>query len=151
MEVTMSNKVTSSIIVKGEVGEIYDLWADFRNFPTFMEDIVSVSPAGRDLSHWVMKGPLNTTFEWEAKTTRMEKDTRIAWKSIEGDLKTSGQVTFNDLPNDEVQVTTTIQYVPPAGVVGEAAAELFGQPQKRLTKDLRNFKAYAEKMTDRIS
>ena len=98
-----------------------------------------------------MKGPLNTTFEWEAKTTRMEKDTRIAWKSIEGDLKTSGQVTFNDLPNDEVQVTTTIQYVPPAGVVGEAAAELFGQPQKRLTKDLRNFKAYAEKMTDRIS
>ena len=46
----MSNKVTSSIIVKGEVGEIYDLWADFRNFPTFMEDIVSVSPAGEILA-----------------------------------------------------------------------------------------------------
>jgi uncharacterized membrane protein len=144
------NKVTNSIIVKGDIDEIYNLWADFRNFPNFMENIESVSPSGQDRSHWVMKGPLDTTFEWEAETTRMEEDNRIAWKSIEGDLKTSGQVTFNDLPDDQVQVTTTIQYVPPAGVVGEVAAELFGEPKKRLRKDLRNFKAYAEKMVDRM-
>jgi uncharacterized membrane protein len=148
----MSNEVTNSIIVKGEIGNIYDLWADFRNFPNFMENIESVSPAGEDRSHWVMKGPLNTTFEWEAETTRMEKDSRIAWKSIEGegDLKTSGQVTFKDLPDDEVQVTATLKYVPMAGVVGEVAADLFGQPEKRLEEDLRNFKAYAERMIERM-
>ena len=147
----MSNKVTNSIIVKGEIGDIYNMWADFRNFPNFMENIESVSPAGRDRSRWVMKGPLNTTLEWEAKTTRLEKDKRIAWKSIEGDLKTSGQVTFNNLPDDEVQITATLQYVAPAGLVGEAAAELFGHPDERLSEDLRNFKAYAEGMMDRIS
>ncbi len=146
----MSNEVTNSIIVKGEVGEIYDLWADFRNFPNFMENIKSVSPAGQNRSHWVMKGPLNTNFEWEAETTRMEQDSRIAWRSIDGDLKTSGQVTFKDLPDDEVQVIVTLKYVPMAGIVGEVAAELFGQPEKRLERDLRHFKAYAEKMVERI-
>ncbi|MFN2137142.1 MAG: SRPBCC family protein [Candidatus Promineifilaceae bacterium] len=146
----MSNQVTESIIVKGDIDRIFDLWADFRNFPNFMENIESVSPSGRDRSHWVLKGPLNTSFEWDAETTRLEKNSRIAWRSIEGDLKTSGQVTFKDLPDNEVLVTATFHYAPPAGAVGEVVANLFGQPQERLVGDLRSFKAYAEKMLERL-
>lgn len=146
----MTKIVTSSIIVKGEVDEIYDTWANFRNFPYFMKNIESVTPTSQDHSHWVMNGPLNTTFGWDAKTTRMEKDSRIAWKSIAGDLRTSGQVTFKELPNDETELTVTMQYVPPAGIAGEVAAALFAQPEKRLTEDLRNFKAFMENMTDRL-
>lgn len=146
----MSDQVTKSIIVKGEVSDIYNLWADFRNFPNFMNNIVSVAPSGQDRSHWVMKGPLNATFEWEAKTTRIDKDSRIAWKSIDGDLKTSGQVTFKELPDNETELTVTLQYVPPAGLLGEVAASLFSKPEQRLSEDLWNFKAYAEKMTNRL-
>lgn len=147
----MADKVTKSIIVKGEVGEIYDVWADFRNFPRFMKNIESVTPSGEDRTQWVMKGPLDTTFEWEAKTTRMEENSRIAWKSVEGNMKTSGQVTFKELPQNQTQVTVTLQYVPPGGVVGEAAAALFGQPEQQLTEDLKNFKSYVEKMEDRLT
>ncbi|MGD2050253.1 MAG: SRPBCC family protein [Chloroflexota bacterium] len=147
----MADKVTKSIIVKGGIDEIYDVWADFRNFPQFMNNIESVTPSGEDRTQWVMKGPLDTTFEWEAKTTRMEENSRIAWKSVEGNMKTSGQVTFKELPQDQTQVTVTLQYVPPGGVVGEAAAALFGQPEKQLTEDLKNFKSYVEKMEDRLT
>lgn len=92
----------------------------------------------------MMKGPMGSKFEWVAKTTRMEENSRIAWKSVDNNMKTSGQVTFKELPDDQTQLTVTLQYVPPAGVVGKVAADLFGQPEKRLTEDLRNFKAYIE-------
>ena len=31
--------------------------------------------------HWVMKGPLGTDIEWDAETTRMDENERIAWNS----------------------------------------------------------------------
>ncbi|HRX04119.1 MAG TPA: hypothetical protein P5148_13310 [Anaerolineae bacterium] len=72
---------------------------------------------------------------------------RIAWKSVNGgdsNMKTSGQVTFKELPHEEVQVTVTLQYVPPAGAVGEAAVSLFGRPEHRLSEDLNRFKSFVE-------
>jgi uncharacterized membrane protein len=37
-----------------------------------------------------------------------------------------------------------LQYVPPAGKLGEFVAHLFSDPGQRLDEDLRNFKAYVE-------
>ncbi len=140
----MTDKVTESIIVKGDVHDVYSLWADFSNFPQFMKDIESVTLTGDDESHWVMKGPAKTSFEWVAITTRREEDSRIAWKSVDGDLKVNGQVTFKELPQDEVQITATVQYVPPRGAIGSAVAKLFGNPDERLRNDLRSFKMFFE-------
>jgi uncharacterized membrane protein len=143
----MTHRVTKSIIVQGDIGEIFNIWADFQNFPHFMKNIKSVTKTGPDTSHWVMKGLLGKTIEWDAKTTRMEQNTRVAWNSREGgDITTSGQVTFNQLPQNQVEVTVTLQYVPPAGKVGEAMAALFTNPDKKLEDDLKNFKAYVERM-----
>jgi uncharacterized membrane protein len=98
-----------------------------------------------------MKGLLGKTIEWEAKTTTLEENKRIAWNSQDGgDITTSGQVTFNALPNNQVEVTVVLQYVPPAGKVGEAIASLFDNPEAKLEEDLRNFKAYAERMRQRV-
>jgi uncharacterized membrane protein len=99
-----------------------------------------------------MKGLLGKTIEWEAKTTTLEESKRIAWNSQDGgDITTSGQVTFNALPNNQVEVTVVLQYVPPAGKVGEAIASLFDNPEAKLEEDLRNFKAYAEGMRQRVN
>ncbi|MEZ4633465.1 MAG: hypothetical protein R2856_00525 [Caldilineaceae bacterium] len=54
-------------------------------------------------------------------------------------------MTFNSLPNEQTEVTVTMQYVPPAGLAGEVVAELFGNPEGKLTEDLRNFKKFIEK------
>ncbi len=146
----MPEQVTRSIIVKGSMDKIYSIWADFQNFPHFMKYIRSIALTGDGTSHWVMSGPLGKTIEWNARITANDVNKRIAWSSTDGDIKTSGQVTFNNLPHDETEVTVTMQYIPPAGKAGAMVADVFSNPEKMLEQDLANFKAYAEGMHDRI-
>lgn len=139
------HQTTQSIIVGAPIGDVYALWANFENFPRFMENIESVTRFGERESHWVMAGPLGSKIEWDAETTRLEPNTRIAWNSRDGgDITTSGQVIFTELPSNQTQVTVTLQYVPPAGAIGEAVAQLFVDPDQRLAEDLRRFKDVAE-------
>ena len=133
-----------NILIKAPLADVYAAWADFENFPRFMQHIKSVSKTGERTSHWSMEGPLHTRLEWDAETTRLEENKRIAWSSINGDLKTSGQVTFNALPDGHVEVTVMLRYVPPAGVAGDLFARLLDDPEGKLITDLRNFKHYIE-------
>ena len=57
-------QVTSTIIVKADIGRAYSAWENFENFPAFMEDIQSVENRGNGVSHWKMKGPLGVMIEW---------------------------------------------------------------------------------------
>lgn len=142
-----NSQITKSIIIKGEVPELYAAWLDFGNHPQFMEHITAVTANGPDTHHWVMEGPLNTTLEWTTKTTTLEPNKRIGWKTIEGDLKTSGQVTFTGLPKGQSEVTVTAQTVPPDNLVNKVANWLFADEEAQLEKDLRNFKAFIENKT----
>ena len=146
----MTERVTNSVMVKGSARDLFVLWANFENFPNFMKNIKSVRKVNDTYSHWVMEGPLGKDFEWDAKVTTFEPNKRIAWKSTEGDLQTSGQVTFSDVGNDSTEVSVTMHYEPPAGTVGKVIADIFDNPQKRVDEDLRNFKSYAEGMNERI-
>jgi uncharacterized membrane protein len=154
---TDGDRVTKSIIVKGGVSDIFDLWSNFENFPHFMKYIKTVHRIGDRVSHWVMEGPLGKEIEWVAEITTFEPNKRIAWSTKdrasegEGDITTSGQVTFRELTNNETEVTVMLHYVPPAGKVGEVVAKIFSNPDSRLQEDLRNFKAYAEGMFERTS
>ncbi len=148
----MSNKVTKSIIVKRPVAELFQLWANFENFSHFMENIHSVQKTGDRTSHWAMEGPLGTKVEWDAETTLFEENKRIAWNSKDrSPLTTSGQVSFNALPNNETEVTVMMHYDPPAGMAGELVAKFFGNPEKRVEEDLNNFKHYAEGRVERTA
>jgi uncharacterized membrane protein len=140
----MPERIIKNIIVKGQIKEIFSLWENYENFVYFMKDIKSVHKTGEKTSHWIMRGPLGKNLEWGAQITDHEENKRIAWNSILGDIKTSGQVTFNELGEDEVDVTVHMQYIPPAGGLGVAAARLFDNPEKRVEEGLRQFKKYAE-------
>ena len=147
------NQVTKTIIVEADVSDVYDLWANFENFPHFMQNITSVTKRGDGTSHWVMEGPLNTTLEWDAETTRMEENKRVGWntKDDTGDVTTSGQVTFNPLPDNQTEVTVTLKYEPnKAGLAGEVVNALFARPEEKLEEDLRNFKQFAENRFRRV-
>ncbi len=133
-----------NIIVKAPLHEVYAAWADFEKFPNFMQHIRSVAKTGERTSRWLMEGPFHLRLEWDAETTRLEENKRIAWSSTEGDIKTSGQVTFNALPDGQVEVTVMLKYVPPAGIAGDLFARLFNDPESMLASDLRNFKQYIE-------
>ena len=124
---------------------MYRIWANFELFPKFMQHIRAVTLNPDGTWHWVMEGPLGMTLAWDAETTRMDVNQRIAWKSKpESEMQTSGQVTFAELPNNETEITVTLGYVPPAGAIGSAGAKIFDNPEQKLQQDLRNFKEYAE-------
>jgi uncharacterized membrane protein len=141
----MPEQTTKSIIVGVPVADVFAAWADFENFPRFMEHVKSITRTGDKTTRWVAEGPLGQDVEWEAETTRLEPYKRIAWRSTEDSpVQTSGQVTFNDLSPQETEVTVTLQYVLPGGLAGEAVARLLSDPEEMLEEDLRRFKAHVE-------
>jgi len=141
----MADQTTKTITVGAEVGKVYDAWANFENFPHFMKDVKSVTKTGERMSHWVVSGPFGKQVEWDAETTRLDKNKRIAWNSKEtSDIKTSGQVTFNDLGKGQTEIAVTLQWVVPASKGGETLTALFADPAKRLEEDLISFKRYVE-------
>lgn len=141
----MADQTTKTITVGAGIDSVYETWANFENFPHFMKDVKSVTRTGDRMSHWVVAGPFGKEVEWDAETTRLEKNTRIAWNSKEtSDIKTSGQVTFKDLNNGQTEIAVTLQWVVPASKGGETLIGLFADPAKRLEEDLLSFKHYVE-------
>jgi uncharacterized membrane protein len=147
----MNEPIVQTITVKGDLAGIYQMWANFENFPIFMQNIKSVTKVNDKVSHWMMEGPLGAKVEWDAETTRLDQNQRIAWNSKDNSpLKTSGQVIFTELAPNETQITVTLQYAPPAGMVGDMVAQLFSHPEKRLSEDLQRFKEHVESTATRI-
>jgi uncharacterized membrane protein len=139
----MANQTTRTVLVKGEAADVYAAWADLERFPTFLKQIKSVTRTGENTTHWVAKGPLGMDVEWDAETTRMEPGKRIAWNSMHGsDVRTSGQVTFNQLPNGLTEVTVTFQHATDS-VKGKAGQLLVGL-DGILEEALRHFKGHVE-------
>lgn len=139
----MANQSTRTVLVKGAASEVYAAWADLESFPAFLMQVRSVTRTGENSTHWVAQGPLGVEVEWDAETTRLEPGKRIAWNSTHGsDLRTSGQVTFNQLPNDLTEVTVTFQHA--TDTVKGMAGQLFVGIDGLLEEALRQFKAYVE-------
>lgn len=148
----MADQFTKQIIVNASVADAYNAWANFENFPQFMRYIKSVRKTGDRTSHWVMDGPLGKQIEWDAQTTTIEPNERLAWNSRDnGDITTSGQVVFKSLANNQTHITVTLQYVPPAGKLGEIVGKLFSDPEEQLEEDLANFKQYIEGQRSRTA
>lgn len=143
-------QITESVIVKGPVDEIFNMWSDLEMLPSIIDDLKEVTQLDELTSHWVVQGPFGKDFQWVAEITRFDEDRRIAWRTLEGDIKTSGQVTFKDLPDNETEMTVMMQYVPPAGKVGAAVSKVVDNPRNKISDGLRDFKSFAEGMPDRI-
>jgi uncharacterized membrane protein len=139
-------RIEKSIRVNAPVSKVYDYWRRFENFPQFMEHVEEVratDPTGRR-SHWKIKGPMGKSVEFDAELTKDEPNKTIGWNSTDGEMGTSGAVTFTDLgENTEVHVVMQ-WYDPPGGPVGEAASRMLQNPDKMLEEDLQRFKDIAE-------
>lgn len=149
----MAQQFTKTMIVKASVPDVFKLWSTFENFPHFMKNLKSVRKVTDKVSEWTLSGPVGAPIKWTAEMTRFEENKRIGWntKDNAGVVTTSGQVTFNALPQNETEVTVLMQYQPAAGKAGEAVAQILANPEKMVEEDLRNFKAFAEGMYDRTS
>jgi uncharacterized membrane protein len=127
--------------------EVYTWWRDFENLPTFMRHLESVDVLDARRSHWKVKAPAGMTVEWEAEIVEDEPNRLIAWRSLPGaDVENSGIVRFEAAPvGHGTQVTVSLRYEPPGGVVGRAFAKLFGEePEQQVREDLRALRQVLE-------
>jgi uncharacterized membrane protein len=139
--------VGRSVTIDRSRNELYDFWRDFRNLPLFMENIESVTHVDARRSHWKVKGPADSTLEWDSMLTDDIPGELIAWASAEGaEVPNTGRIEFMDSPNGRgTIVTATIAYDPPASKLGELIAKLFGrEPKVQARRDLRRFKQLME-------
>lgn len=126
---------------------LYEFWRDFRNLPTFMENVKSVDILEADRSQWAIAGPAGAEFDLVSTITEDIPGERIAWTSAEGsDIDHEGWVAFKDNAFGRgTEVRVFISYDPPAGVVGKIVAKVMQrEPRIQARRELRRFKQLME-------
>jgi len=139
-------KVVQAMTINRPADELYRRWRNFRDLPSFMAHLVSVTEDGQR-SHWVARAPAGLTVSWDAEIVNDQQGRLIAWRSLEGSqVATAGSVHFNPAPGGRgTEVVVELKYDPPGGQLGSWLAWLFGEePSVQVREDLRRFKQLAE-------
>jgi uncharacterized membrane protein len=132
--------------------EIFRFWRNFENLPKFMDHLKLVTCEGNNRSHWIAKGPARVDVEWDAEIINEEPDRLISWRTVDdSDVDIAGTVRFLPAQNARAtEVHVNLDYIPPAGRVGQAVAKIFGEdPKTQIQEDLGRLKQLME--TNQIS
>src|SRR3954467_3917578 len=125
-------RTEKSIEVNAPVQVVFDLYSDFEKFPQWMKHIKEVRQTGENYTKWAADAPLGINVEWEAETTEMEPNRKIAWRTVRGDVEMQGEVTFEEAGRGTTILQVSIEYEPPAGHLGTLLAKFFGNdPEKQ--------------------
>jgi uncharacterized membrane protein len=135
-------KIQDSIEVQAPVQRAYNQWTQFEDFPEFMEGVQFVEQLDDTHVHWIAE-IRGETREWTTEITEQQPDKKVAWKTIEGEVKNDGVVSFEQIAGDQTRVTVQMD------VEGESTAEnvagdLLGVVQRQVHGDLERFKQLIE-------
>src|SRR5437867_4252776 len=87
-------QVEKSITVNRPPSEVYRYWRQLENLPRWMHHLKSVTSTGNK-SHWVARGPVGMSVEWDAEIVNDVPDQKIAWQSLpDADVRNAGAVMF---------------------------------------------------------
>jgi uncharacterized membrane protein len=141
-------KVEQSITINRPPQDLYRFWRQLENLPKVMSHVQSVQSLNDRLSHWVVNTvPGAPSVEWDAEIINEVEPERIGWRTLHGAaVDHAGSVEFQPIGDGgSTRVTVTLQYDPPAGPIGAAAAALIGQdPSQTIAEDLQRFKQAME-------
>ncbi len=139
--------VRTSALVNADAQRLYELWSDVENVPLWQEQMVSVKRIGDKKTHWVMKtGDKDSkkTVEWDSELLADQPGHRLAWRSLDGEVKNAGEVVFEPSPGGHGTMVTVLQEFR-MGKLASAWETLTGRNPKQLViENLRHFKALVE-------
>lgn len=142
--------VHKSIHIDAPVSQVFALWSNFENFPTFMSHVRSVSRLdGGDEQprwRWSVDGPAGTAVEFDTAVVAYEPDRLLAWRTESSSaIRHAGRVDFVDNPDGSTTAEIHMTYNPIAGALGHAVARFFGaDPKRQMDDDLVRMKTYIE-------
>jgi uncharacterized membrane protein len=135
-------KIEDSIEVQVPVGQAYNQWTKFEEFPEFMEGIQSVHQLDDTHVHWVAE-ILGESREWTTEITEQQPDKKVAWKTIEGEVKNDRVVTFEQVAGDQTRVNVQMD-VEGESTEENVAGDLLGVVKSQVRGDLERFKQLIE-------
>jgi len=137
----------AAITIARPRGDVYRFWHRLENLPRIMEHVRSVDASAYPRVRWNVVGPGSTGIAWDAEVHNEIENELIAWRSLPGaDMNSAGSVHFKDAPGGRgTEVIVNLQYWPPAGLLGEALAKLFGRdPETEIESGLIRLKQLLE-------
>lgn len=139
-------KIQDSIDVGVPVRQAYNQWTQFEEFPKFMEGVQSVRQLDDTHVQWVAE-IRGASREWTTEIVEQQPDEKVEWKTIDGEVKNDGVVTFEQVADGQTRVNVEMD------VAGESTAEnvagdLLGIVKKQVRGDLERFKQLVEGRDD---
>jgi uncharacterized membrane protein len=135
-------KVDDSIDVGVSVQQAYNQWTQFEEFPRFMEGIQSVQQIDDGHVKWVAE-VRGETREWTTEITEQVPDEKIAWKTIGGEVKNDGVVTFEQVGDAHTRINVQMD-VEGESSTENVAGDLLGVVKSQVRGDLERFKQLIE-------
>ena len=135
-------KIEDSIEVQVPVQQAYNQWTQFEEFPKFMEGLQSVQQLDETHVQWAAE-IRGQSRQWTTEITEQRPDEKVAWKTIDGEVKNDGVVSFEQIARDQTRVNVQMD------VEGESTAEnvagdLLGVVKSQVHGDLERFKQLIE-------
>jgi uncharacterized membrane protein len=139
-------RIVEATLIQQPRQRIFDFWRNFENLPQFMQHLEKVQTFDDGRSRWCAKAPAGTTIEWDAELINEKPGELIAWRSLTGsEVQNAGSVRFIDRGRRGTEVRVTMEFVPPAGKLGELMARITGEhPQHQVRSDLRRLRQLLE-------
>ena len=142
-------KIEDTIDVQVPVQQAYNQWTQFEDFPEFMEGIQSVQQLDDTHVHWVAE-IRGESREWTTEITEQQPDEKVAWRTIEGEVKNDGVVTFEPIAGGQTRINVQMD------VEGEStgenvAGDLLGVVKSQVRGDLERFKELIENRGEETS
>jgi uncharacterized membrane protein len=138
-------RVNKAINIFAPIDEVYRFWRNFENFHLFMNHVKEITTRD-DVSTWKVAGLAGSTVEFQSRLTQDIPNESIAWQTLpDSQVQSAGFVRFDENRDGSTRVTVQMAYVPPAGAVGHAVAQLFGvDPRQAMNEDLIRLKMLLE-------
>ncbi|MFD5765974.1 SRPBCC family protein [Streptomyces sp. NPDC127049] len=133
--------VHDTIRVDAPLRRVYDQWTQFEEFPRFMHGVIAVEQTDDRHLRW-RTGIAGVRREFDAEIVDQLPDERIAWRTVGGEVRQRGVVTFEPIDATHTRVRLVLE-MEPVGPAERAAAAL-GVVSSRISGDLRRFKDFVE-------
>ncbi|MEO3977801.1 SRPBCC family protein [Streptomyces sp. CAU 1734] len=135
------SKIEESVEVAVPVSTAYNQWTQFEEFPRFMDAVERIEQRTPTLTHWVTKVD-GVSREFDAEITEQVPDERVAWTTVQGEVRQAGVVTFHRLDDTHSKVMLQLDHDPRG--IADTVADKLGFVRRQAKSDLKNFKEFIE-------
>ena len=129
------------------VNEVYRYWRDLDGLPKFIRHVESVRKLDDRRSEWTIRGPMGSSFTWQAEIVDEAPDRHIIWRSMPGSIvESSSSLQFREAPGGRgTELVAAMHYTRIGNYIGKGLAQVLGAvPERVLREELRRFKQLLE-------